>query len=174
MQTRLTGLTFAALGGAGLFPAAAGAQTIDVTLTLPKLTVAEYHKPYVAIWIEGTPAPKTLAIWYDVGKRNNAGTKWLRDVRTWWQRAGRSQTVPADGISGATRAPGVHKLSFTAGRGGLAALPAGNYTIVVEAARETGGREAVRIPFTWNGSRAVTGSAKGSAELGTVSISIHR
>lgn len=174
MEIRPTGLTTAALGASALVPAAAGAQTIDVTVTLPRMNVAEYHKPYVAFWIEKQgAAPRTVALWYDVGKRNNAGTKWIRDIRIWWKTAGRSMAVPADGVTSATRAPGTHKLSFTAGRGGMPALSPGSYTLVIEAARESGGRELVRVPFTWNG-KTVTASAKGASELGAISLSAHR
>ena len=40
-------------------PAAAG----TITVTIPRLTVAEYHRPYVAIWLEpqGGGAARTLA-----------------------------------------------------------------------------------------------------------------
>ncbi|MBO9713329.1 DUF2271 domain-containing protein [Sphingomonas sp.] len=174
MEFRLTGLTIAAIGG-GLIPAAASAQTIDLTVSLPQLSVAEYHRPYVAVWIEKEgAAPRTLSVWYDVNKRNNAGTRWLRDVRMWWRATGRAGTYPADGISSATRAPGTHKLSFTAGRGGMPALTPGSYTLVIEAARESGGREVVRLPFAWNGSKAVSASAKGQSELGAVTLNAHR
>ena len=37
---------------------------------------------------------------------NEPGTKWLADLRAWWRKGGRSMTLPADGVSGATRAPG--------------------------------------------------------------------
>ena len=82
-------------------------------------------------------------------------------------------TFPADGISGATRAPGTQKLRLVAGRGGMPALTPGNYTLVIEAAREVGGREVVRLPFAWNGTSA-TGSAKGASELGAVSFNLKR
>src|SRR5690606_32902309 len=52
MQYRLTGLTIATLSGAVLCPAVAGAQTLDLSITIPKISAAEYHKPYVAIWLE--------------------------------------------------------------------------------------------------------------------------
>ena len=32
--------------------AAAAPATMDVTITIPQLKVAEYHRPYVAIWVE--------------------------------------------------------------------------------------------------------------------------
>ena len=53
------------------------------------------------------------------------------------------------------------------------ALPAGQYVVVVEAAREQGGRELVRVPFTWGGA-ANTASASGTSELGAVSVSVTR
>ncbi|MEI9851316.1 MAG: DUF2271 domain-containing protein [Sphingomonas sp.] len=174
MHVRITGLTATALGAGLVAPGLAEAQTLDVTVTLPRMNIAEYHKPYVAFWLEkaGT-APVTLAIWYDVDKRNNAGTKWLRDVRLWWRASGRTMRFPADGVSGATRAPGTHQISFTAGRGGMPALTPGAYTLVVEAAREAGGRELVRVPFNWNG-KSATASGTGQTELGAVKLSARR
>jgi hypothetical protein len=167
MQYRLTGLTFVALGAT--MPVAASAQTIDLTVTIPKLTVAEYHKPYVAIWLEKEgAAPRTVAVWYEVDRRGGEGTKWLRDIRQWWRASGRGMSFPADGVSGATRGPGAQKARL-----GVAGLAPGNYTLLVEAAREVGGRELVRVPFAWNGTSA-SGSAKGAAELGAVSFTIKR
>jgi hypothetical protein len=174
MHYRATGLTAAALG-AGFIGGPAAAQTIDLTVNLPRLTAAEYHRPYVAVWLEKAGAPaRTLAVWYDVDKRNNAGTKWVNGMRMWWRAAGRTQALPADGISSATRAPGPQKLSFTAGRGGMPALTPGAYTLVVEAAREAGGRETVRLPFTWGPSGKASANGTGKFELGAVSLVAHR
>ncbi len=162
-------LTGSALGVAGALAAPAMAETIDLSVTLPRMTTAEYHKPYVAIWLEKAGAPaRTLSIWYDTGKRNNSGTKWLRDVRSWWRESGRTMRFPADGVSGATRAPGPQRVSLPVGP-----LAPGAYTLVIEAAREAGGREAVRVPFNWNGTRAA-GRGAGQAELGAVSLTVQR
>ena len=168
-------LSAATAGIAGTFAVPAMAQTMDVTVTIPRLTVAEYHKPYVAIWLEpAAGTPRTLAVWYDSDMKNNEGKKWLRDIRQWWRAAGRSLTLPADGVSGATRAPGPQTISFTAGRGPLGAVAPGQYTLVVEAAREVGGRELVRVPFAWPPRAGQTVRAAGSAELGAVSITFRR
>lgn len=175
MQIRLTGLTAAAIGGAGLLPGSAAAQTLDLTVAIPRLSVAEYHQPYVAVWLEKEGvAPRTIAVWYDHDMKNNEGTKWLRDVRQWWRASGRSLKFPADGITGATRAPGTHRVSFTGGRGSMPVLTPGNYTLVIEAAREVGGRELLRLPFVWNGSATATARAAGSNELGAVTMTIKR
>lgn len=166
-------------GGAALGAAAAGgtaqAQTMNVSVTIPRLTVAEYHRPYVAIWLEkGGAAPRTLSVWYDVDKAKGEGTKWLRDIRQWWRVSGRTMSFPADGVSGATRAPGEQKIAFTAGKGPLPRLGAGNYTLVVEAAREVGGRELVRLPFSWPPKAGAAVRAKGNSELGAVSVSFSK
>jgi hypothetical protein len=164
-------LTFA---GAAVAGAPALAADLNVTVEIPKLTVAEYHKPYVAIWVENpadSTAAGTLAVWYDAGNREDHGAKWLKDMRQWWRKAGREMTFPADGISGATRAPGPQKLVFAGSKGALKALKPGQYNLVVEAAREVGGHEAVRVPFSW-GKPGKPASAKGASELGAVTVSV--
>lgn len=153
-----------------------GAMAADLTVKfdLPQLNVAEYHKPYVAVWIERADqsVASTLAVLYDVKKRDNAGTKWVKDLRTWWRKAGRDVTLPMDGVSGATRAAGTQTLTFPAARAGLDKLPAGDYRLVIEAAREAGGRELVRVPFTWQPNGKVAASASGKEELGAVSVAV--
>jgi hypothetical protein len=174
MHYRITGLTLT-IAGAGL-PAAAQAQTLDLTVTIPQLRVAEYHRPYVAIWLEKDGAsPRTLQVWYDYdgNSKEGAGTKWLRDIRQWWRAAGRGMTFPADAVTGATRPAGSHKLTLVGGRGAMPKLTPGNYRLMVEAAREVGGHEVVAVPFSWNGTTA-RGTAKGASELGTVTVALKR
>lgn len=74
------------------------------------------------------------------------GTKWLPDLRQWWRKSGRSLQVPVDGVTGPTRPVGKHEVSFAASQPQLKDLAPGEYTPVVEAAREVGGRELVKIP----------------------------
>lgn len=169
----LSGLSIGALGASGL-AAPAGAAGIDLTITIPQLKVAEYHRPYVAIWIESkdSAAAKTVAIWYEAKNKDNGGQTWLRDVRQWWRKSGRTLKLPADGVSGATRAPGAQKISFMAGRAPMGNLAPGNYELVVEAAREVGGREALRLPFAWPPKAAQTVRAAGKTELGAITAVI--
>jgi hypothetical protein len=149
------------------------AADLTVTIEIPRLATAGYHRPYVAVWIE-TPADqvavRTLAVWYEQVKPDNEGLNYLKDLRTWWRKGGRAMHMPADGVSGATRAPGRQTITIPAAR--LAGIAPGQYNIVVEAAREQGGREAVRVPFRWGG--ANTGSASGTTELGAVSVAVSR
>jgi hypothetical protein len=152
---------------------AVGAE-LSVKFELPRLNVAEYHKPYVAIWIERADqtVASNLAVLYDLKLKNREGEKWLKDLRTWWRKAGREATMPIDGVSGATRPPGAHTMKFDGARHGLDKLPAGDYTLVVEASRESGGREVVKLPFNWAGKGKVAASAAGKDELGAVSLQI--
>ena len=163
-------LTTAALASAA---APALAADLTVSVELPTIRVASYHRPYVAVWIEreDQTAVRTLAVWYQQTRNSEGeGKDWLKDIRTWWRKGGRAMTLPADGISGATRAPGRQTITVPGAR--LRDLPPGQYNIVVEAARELGGREVVRAPFRWGA--ANTGRATGSTELGAVSVTISR
>jgi hypothetical protein len=171
-------LTFAATAAAlGAAAAPAAAADLNVTIQVPTLTVAAYHRPYVATWIEQAPAAaggagtpvRTLAVWYEVSNVAE-GKDWLKDMRSWWRGLGRAMTLPADGVSSATKAPGRHTITIPAAR--LRNLPAGNYQIAVEAARELGGREVVRIPFRWGAPNS--GRASGRTELGAVSVTVTR
>ena len=161
----IIGAAFVGLAG----PAAAA--SLDVKVEVPRISVAEYHKPYVAIWIEaeGKPA-RTLGVWYDADNREGGGRKWLAELRQWWRKSGRYLTMPADGLTGATRAPGPQTVSFAGSNPVLRDLAPGSYVLAVEAAREVGGQEVVKTPFQWPPKGAKTTSAKGSSELGTVTV----
>jgi hypothetical protein len=153
-------------------PAWSAGLAIDVEI--PRLDVAEYHRPYVAYWIEreDNSVAANLAVWYDLKMKDKEGEKWLKDMRQWWRRSGRSLEMPVDGVSSATLAPGRHTLSFTQGKAPLGDLPAGNYRLVVEAAREVGGREVITLPFAWPPAQATESSEAGSNELGAVTLTL--
>lgn len=163
-------LTSAVVLGVTAIPAAGQAAQLDVSLEVPKLSVAEYHRPYVAIWIErpDQTAVKTLAVWWEQNARNNEGAKYLHELRQWWRKSGRSLDLKADGLSGPTRAPGRYRLTFSGAQ--LADLAPGSYNLVVEASREVGGREVVRAPFVWPPKAAKPAAVKGAGELGAVTL----
>lgn len=155
-----------------LLSPAAFAADLDISVEIPRLDVAEYHRPYVALWLEKPDQSHVanLAVWYDLKMKDKEGEKWLKDLRQWWRRSGRGLEMPVDGVSAATRAVGTHQLSYKGSEAPLQALPAGEYNLVVEAAREVGGRELLRVPFTWP--QTGTASARGISELGAVSLTV--
>ena len=134
--------------------------------------MAEYHRPLRGDLDRrtGQAIAANLAVWYQV---RGDHTKWLPDLRQWWRRGGRDLKVPVDGLTGATRPVGQHVLKFDAAAEPLARLPPGQYALVVEAVREVGGREAVRIPFEWPIKAAKRESAQGKTELGAVALTLN-
>ena len=152
----------------------ANAADLSVTVEIPELDVAEYHKPYVAVWIEddSNKVVSNLAVWYDVDMRNAEGEKWLKDMRQWWRRIGRTLEMPIDGVTGATYGPGSYDLDFTMGKAPMSDLQPGDYRLRVEAAREVGGRELLNVPFTWPQQQDITITEQGRSELGAVKLTI--
>lgn len=182
-------------------PAFANAAGMKVSVELPRIEVAEYHRPYVAVWIEreDSTAAANLAVWYQQkrgearkpkgdakgggngpgngkgggpGGGGESGTKWLPDLRQWWRRSGRAQTMPIDGVTGATRPVGTHDIVLDASDPRLKDLAPGNYRLVAEAAREVGGRELLKVPFAWPPAAAQTLDAQGKSELGKLSLTL--
>jgi len=161
--------SFALTAAATAMPALSAELTLKVQL--PRMDIAEYHRPYLAAWIEKASDQSwagNVALWYDVNKRDNGGAKWLKEMRQWWRKSGHEMQA-VDGVSGATRTAGDHALNLLDSRA-VAALAPGRYEVVVEAARENGGREVVRVPFEWPVRKAESAQAQGQGELGTVSI----
>lgn len=160
-------LSLPAILFAGLAAAGVGAAELRVEVNIPRMAVAEYHAPYLAFWLKHADSGEIvpLGLWYDDQQ------KWLKDLRLWWRRTGRTQSQPYDGLTGATRPPGTHSVDFSA-LPALAGLPAGDYELVVEAAREVGGREVVRLPFQWPADSNRTVTANGDTELGKVTLQV--
>jgi hypothetical protein len=150
------------------------AAELNIKLEVPRLDVAEYHRPYIAVWVEN-PDQSTathLAVWYQTDSKKEDGTQWLKDLRQWWRRGGRELQMPVDGVTGATRPAGVHALNFKNTDKQLAKLAPGKYNLVVEATREVGGRELLRLPFEWPGTQKQQTTATGKTELGAVTLNV--
>ena len=137
-------------------------------------------------WVEreDRSVAATLSVWYQVkrggganamapapGAKPESGTKWLPDLRQWWRRGGRDIAMPADGLTSATKPVGTHEQNF-GDKSPLASLPPGRYKLVVEAAREDGGRELVDLAFDWPAKAATTLEASGKSELGAIRVAV--
>jgi hypothetical protein len=120
------------------------------------------------MWLEDEAGAATsLGVWYDVDLKNEEGETWLKDLRQWWRKAGRSTDMPIDGVSGPTRPPGVHDAAFSA-----EGLSPGDYEFVFEAAREVGGRELLRAPLTLPADAESVFNLQGEHELGLVTVKV--
>ncbi|MDP0491435.1 MAG: DUF2271 domain-containing protein [Verrucomicrobiota bacterium JB023] len=147
----------------------------ELSIEIPSLDVSEYHRPYVAAWIEDDSRDHVmdLALWYEMAKKNGHGEKWLKDIRKWWRVSGRSLEFPVEGFSGPTQPPGTHTVSLKDYLAKLPAAPDKVYKLYVEASREVGGREMLAIPFTWDGETLTVKAdepVQGKNELGEISV----
>ena len=168
----VTRSTLLAIGALAALPVAAA--DLDIKLQIPSLSVAEYHRPYVAVWIEreDQSTAANLAVWYQTESKKEDGAQWLKDLRQWWRRGGRAETLPIDGVTGATRPVGEHTLQFKGSGKQLASLAPGKYNIAIEAVREAGGREMLRVPFEWPAKQSQHLTAQGKTELGSIVVDL--
>ena len=160
------------IAGLSLLTGQAMADDVEIEIGIPRLDVAEYHRPYVAIWLAKPDhsVVSNIAVWYQQGETGDGkGETWLKDIRQWWRRTGRELAMPVDGVSGPTKAPGTHEIVLPTDKGVFGDLEPGDYQLVVEAAREVGGRELVSVPFTWP-LKSEALSESGQRELGKVTL----
>lgn len=116
--------SFALTAAVTAVPALSAELTLKVQL--PRMDIAEYHRPYLAAWIEKASDQSyagNVALWYDVKKRDNGGAKWLKEMRSWWRKSGHDTAV-VDGVTGATRTAGDHAINLLDAKA-VAALPPG-------------------------------------------------
>lgn len=173
------------------------AEELTVSIEQPRLDASPYHRPYMAVWLENSSRKGvvTLALWREQ-------SDWLKDLRQWWRKLGRSgysqghyrieeldsaisDGIEADGntlnhldgITGATRKPGVYSLSFDtkdliANANANASAKKGEYYLNVEASREEGGRDFIRQKIQLGSGQSLTYEKSGQGELSAIKITI--
>ncbi|EOX4941393.1 DUF2271 domain-containing protein [Vibrio alginolyticus] len=116
---------------------------VDFELELPKIDTSMYARPYVAVWVENDQRKpvKTIQLW--VGK-----DEWLKDLRSWWRKAGRYDRELVDAVTSATRPAGQYRFVWDGTNDSGERLEQGNYTLYVEVVREHGGRNYLRQKLT--------------------------
>ncbi|SEI02834.1 Hypothetical protein SAMN05660691_02905 [Rheinheimera pacifica] len=160
---KLTGACLCVCAAVLFGHATAQAAQSDIKLELPVIETSQYHRPYVAVWIEDAQQQpvKLIALWVEK-------PDWLKDLRRFWRKIGRSNTALVDAVSGATQKPGNYTLHWDGKNDDGGALPAGKYTLFVEAAREQGGRSLAKHDFKLPATNAVIEIAA-DGELGDIS-----
>lgn len=141
------------------------ASQVEIQVEVPAIQTAQYHRPYVAIWVENAQqeSVKLLAVW-------RKEPDWLKDLRRFWRKIGRINTELADAMTGATKRPGTYTLEWDGKDDSGNDLPAGTYTLLAEAAREQGGRSLIRQEFVLP-AKGKTIESGAETELGPVKIS---
>jgi hypothetical protein len=128
--------------------AAGVANEMLVSFTFTPEAGGRVRNPYVAVWIE-TPdgqSIRTLALQYQQGR----GERWLPDL-TRWYKADQARlggllggTDVISTVSAATKLPGSQRFIWDGTDDAKTAVPAGEYVLYIEAAREKGPYQLVR------------------------------
>lgn len=139
-------------------------SVMKVEIIIPELKVNPYHKPYVAVWLETIDRKYVTTI-----KLMANDKEWYKDLRQWWRKAGR-QNVNIDGVTGATKRPGLVKLNWRGLNESGQKVPAGEYWINVESSREEGGRDYSRHKVTLGQKNSMT--IAGKTEFGDINIHV--
>ncbi len=140
------------------------AATLDIEFALPKPEHGPYHRPYVAVWIEDQAEKpvRLIEVWREK-------PDWIKDLRRFWRKTGRAEQPLVDARTGATKGPGVYHLSWKGDDNQGNSVAAGDYLLVIEAAREHGGRNIVKQKFKWDGS-AIDLALPAGSEIGAVTL----
>lgn len=140
------------------------AASLQIDLALPKPERGPYHRPYVAVWIEDKAEKpvRLIEIWREK-------PDWIKDLRRFWRKTGREDQALVDARTGATKGPGVYHLKWSGDDNSGNSVAAGEYLLVIEAAREHGGRNIVKQKFNWDGS-AIDLSLPAGSEIGAVTL----
>ncbi len=125
------------------------------------------RNPYVVVWVEDSSGKlvKTVSLWFE---RSGKGTRWLSDLRSWAAASGR---VVDQTTSGSTRTAGAYSVAWNGLGDDGAPVPAGQYTVFVEAARENGPYEVTSSPITI-GPKGFTVTIPSDGELNALSATL--
>ena len=142
-------------------------QRFQIDYEIPALDVAEYRRPYLAIWITDKEG-KSIRQLQLLGD----GARWLRELRSWWRKVGRADDSLIDALAGATRKPGRYTLEWDGRDAHGNFVAQGNYQLHIEVAREHGEHESLMLPFSLT-SNALKKTVEGSKEIGAVTVILH-
>ncbi len=131
-----------------------------------------YRRPYVAIWVEdeNNEPVRTLVLWVQA---IDPGPRWIPDLRRWF-RSDRQRKLnePLDlvsTVSRATRPPGQYQVLWDRLDQHGKPLPDGQYTLLIEAAREHGTYQVMRVPLNL-GTQPFVEKVPGNVEIGSAKI----
>jgi len=121
------------------------------------------RRPYVAIWIEdekGNPV-RRIALWY-------RKPRWLVDLR-YWSSGSRNTDYNISSITGATRGSGKYSLVWDGKDDAGQYVNQGNYTVIIEAAREHGSYQLMKQSMKFD-DKAKTASLSGNEEISAAKL----
>ena len=149
---------------------------VNFEIGAPEGNVRRYRRPYVAIWVEDKEghSVRTLALWL---MTRMPGPRWHADLKRWYRddqaRRQADKTSLIDTVSRPTRPPGKYTVAWDGKDDRGKPLPAGTYTLCIEAAREHGTYQIIREEVTI-ADTPFTRDLKGSWQIKFASIAYRR
>ncbi len=119
------------------------AWQLTISLELARIS-GMARRPYVAVWIEDKDRfpVRTIAVWRDRKAR------YLPELRAWYRadrlRAMTEGSQIVDAVTSATRTAGKYTLQWDGKDNAGKPVPAGTYTVCIEASREHGTYQIIR------------------------------
>jgi thiamine biosynthesis lipoprotein ApbE len=150
---------------------------VNFEINRPQAESGRYRRPYVSVWVEDQDgnSVRTLALWVSMG---GAGPfQWMPDLKRWYtkdlERKRRDKKDLFFTIARPTRPPGKYRVVWDGKDDQGRLLPAGAYTVSIEAAREHGTYQSIRKPVTLS-DRPFTEELQGNVEIRSASIEYRR
>ncbi len=150
---------------------------VNFEINRPEAETGRYRRPYVAVWVEDKDRNlvRTVSLWVSMG---GAGPfQWMPDLKRWYgadddrkRRGGKDLFFT---IARPTRQPGKHRVIWDGKDDDKKWLPAGEYTIWIEAVREHGTYQDIRKKVTL-ADKPFTEELKGNVEIRSASIEYRR
>lgn len=141
---------------------------LQIDLEIARISEQFVHRPFVAVWVQDANQKpvKLLSIWFNK-------PKWLRDLREFYKNYGANFSPGAMAMSaaaGATRSAGKYTLVWDGKDEAGNYVPAGTYTIQIEAAREHGTYQIMSGNIEC-GKKAAAITIPGNVEIAAANVS---
>ena len=150
---------------------------VNFEINRPEAEAGRYRRPYVVVWVEDKDGNlvRTLSLWVSMG---GAGPfQWMPDLKRWYvadtERKLRDKKELFFTMARPTRPPGKYRVIWDGKDNHKKPLPAGEYTIWIEAAREHGTYQDIRKKVTL-ADKPFTEELKGNVEIRSASIEYRR
>ncbi len=141
---------------------------LNITLEIARINEMRARPPYVAVWIEDAKKypVRMIALWY-------RKPRYLDDMRAWYRqeriRSSIEGTELPASVTGATRSAGVYTLRWDGKDNSGKYVPAGKYSVLIEAAREHGTYQLIRRELDFNGTPQQV-HLPGNAEISSAAL----
>lgn len=124
------------------------------------------RRPYVAVWIEdeNNNPVRRIALWY-------RKPRWLVDLR-YWSSGSRNTDFNVSSITGATRGSGKYSLVWDGKNDAGEFVAQGNYTVIIEAAREHGSYQLMKQTMKMD-DKAKTAAMAGNEEISAAKLNFN-